>query len=153
MKANEPMCGLTPKLSKVRKGLRVRSNNVHPEVRRSVLKFTRWLRTIYDFPIRLPIYLSTAEMIVTSDKLGVSASFFAPVDKTTEPFIRVATGDFLKRRKIYGRDNAMAAILCSIAHEIAHYNQWLFDREFSEKEANKTARQILGSYSGIVLHP
>ena len=131
----------------------MRTNDVHPEVRRAVLEFAKWVRRNSDFPVRVPIYLSAREMLVTREKKLAPASFFAPTEKSVEPYIRIATGDFLKRRRIHGRDNALASILCSIAHELVHYNQWLNDHEFREREADKIARRMLRSYSKEVLHP
>jgi hypothetical protein len=101
----------------------------------------------------VPIYLSPAREIITSRKERVSASFFAPFDKRVEPYIRVATGDYLDRRSKFGRDKALAAILCSIAHEIIHYQQWVHDKQLREEEANREARKILRSYAKDVPHP
>jgi hypothetical protein len=70
-----------------------------------------------------------------------------------EPYIRVATGDYNASKRKYGRDNALAAILCSVAHEIVHYEQWIQGRETSEQEAVRRAQRILRSYSKAVLHP
>jgi hypothetical protein len=41
-----------------RKGLRIRTEaGVHPEVKRACLEFAKWLRTEYNFPIRVVVYL------------------------------------------------------------------------------------------------
>lgn len=78
-----------------RKGLRIRTKTgVHIEVKRACLEFAKWLRTSYDFPIRVVVYLKKDYKIKNRfTKEQVSATFFAPYDKDEEPYIRVATGD------------------------------------------------------------
>jgi len=137
----------------MRVGLFIRGNNVHPEVRRSVIRFARWMRIHFEFPIRVPVYLSANSQIVTKNRKLVSASFFAPHDRSVEPYIRVATGDYIGRRNEHGRDNALAAILCSVAHEIIHYQQWIQGKETREREAVRGAEKILRAYAKGVLHP
>ncbi len=108
-----------------RAGLRIRGARGHPVVRAAAIRFAAWLRIYYDFPVRLPVYLSPNQRLVTRDGEVVTASFFAPWEPTVEPYIRVATGDFSDLRKLHGRDDALAAFLNSIAHEIVHYQQWV----------------------------
>ena len=137
----------------MRDGLFVRGNNVHPEVRRSVIQFARWMRLHFKFPIRVPVYLSPNAQIVTKTRKRVSASFFAPYDRSLEPYIRVATGDYIGLRTKHGPDDALAAILCSVAHEIVHYQQWIQGKETREREAVWGAQKILRAYAKAVLHP
>jgi hypothetical protein len=82
-----------------------------------------------------------------------SASFFAPYKRNVEPFIRIATGDYVALKAKSGRNNALASILCSLAHEIVHYQQWCNKRKLDEKEARQKANQIIKSYSTVVLRP
>ena len=56
-------------------------------------------------------------------------------------------------KRTRGRDNALAAFICSLAHEIVHYRQWLAGRTMSEREAQKEARRILARYNGDVRRP
>lgn len=136
-----------------RSGLRIKAFRAHPEVRRAVVRFARWARTEMDFPIRVPVYLSPSEWILTADKKRVSASFFAPFKRTAEPFIRVSTGDYLASVKKSGRDNALAAILCSVAHEITHYQQWIHGGKFCEREAIRKASKMIRAYAKTTSHP
>lgn len=39
-----------------------------------------------------------------------------------------------------GKDNALAAILHSIAHELSHYYQWLKKYEYNEKRMERQAK-------------
>jgi hypothetical protein len=111
-----------------------------------VLKFARWLRTRHEFPIRVPVYLSPREMIRTSEGPR-PASFFAPYQRNTEPFIRIATGDYRSLKKQLGRDDALASLLCSLAHEVVHYQQWWHARKCSERAAIRNANAMIRSYS------
>ena len=142
-----------------RQGIRLRFDpKVHPEVRRALKEFVRWLRTYYVFPIRVPVYLKASETITTfTTRETASASFFAPYDKTVEPYIRIAVGDYEALCRERGQDNALAAILHSLAHELSHYYQWLKDYEWNpsknEKQARYYAREIILDYAETREHP
>ncbi|WP_218163157.1 hypothetical protein [Paenibacillus sp. BC26] len=83
----------------------------------------------------------------------VSATFFAPYDKYEEPYIRIATGDYLELVDGRGQDNALASILGSIAHELGHYYQWLDDQELDEIGADKCREGIIEEYESTREHP
>ncbi|MFC3799225.1 hypothetical protein [Cohnella sp. GCM10012308] len=137
-----------------RTGLRTRSlPGVHPEVRRACLEFIKWLRLTMDFPIRVVIYLKKDYRIRTRDRQQVTASFFAPFNKSDEPYIRVATGDYKELLIKVGNDHALAGFLHSIAHELVHYRQWLTDAPFSERQAVSRAKKIVEAYALTREHP
>ena len=131
-----------------RSGLRVRcEKDINPSVKLACLSFAIWLRTYMEFPIRVVVYLKTDYQIITRDKKETaSASFFAPFDKTVEPYIRIATGDYEELVIQRGEIDAKWAILGSMAHEIIHYQQWLEDKEMDEKEAENGSEELLDSY-------
>lgn len=133
-----------------RDGLRIRSiNGVDPEVRKACLEFVKWLRKRMDFPIRVVIYLKKDYRIKNKfTKEIATATFFAPYTHEEEPYTRVATGDYAELRNEIGKDNALASILLSIAHEIIHYKQWLVDPmcNFSEEEADSEADNLIDEY-------
>ncbi len=83
----------------------------------------------------------------------VSASFFAPYDRREEPFIRIATGDYTQLRKELGRDNALASLLHSFAHELVHYQQWVATGELSERGVVLRARNIVDRYAASTDRP
>lgn len=87
----------------------------------------------------------------------VSATFFGPFDKMTEPYIRVATGDYEEMLIQKGKDDALAAILGSIAHELTHYFQWINDIQLTEigeeRQAKAYAGFILDEYKETREHP
>lgn len=122
-------------------------------VRRSLIRFARWLREQYDFPLRVPVYLFPYDHIVTQDGKKVSASFFAPFRRNEEPLIRIATGDYGALARDVGRDNALAAFPCSLAHEVIHYHQWLATGKTREHGVSVAAREIVQRYSRAVAHP
>ena len=55
------------------------------------------------------------------------------------------------------QDNALTAILKSIAHELSHYFQWLKDSDFTdekrERQALYYAEAIIDDYAEITDHP
>ena len=138
---------------KRRTGLRIRGIGIHREVRAAVIKFAKWLRRENDFPIRVPVYLSDQEMITGRNGKTCSALFFAPDDKTEEPFIRVSTGDYLAEKRKRGRNNALAGILCSVAHEIVHYNQWCRGQDLNERGVTRKAVRMVEAYAYEVKSP
>jgi hypothetical protein len=83
----------------------------------------------------------------------VSASVFAPWDRTVEPFIRIATGDYAALKKELGRDDALAGCLNCLAHEVVHYQQWVATGEIGERGVARRARHIVDRYATTTDHP
>ena len=118
----------------------------HPVVRRALIKFAAWLRVHFEFPIRLPVYLLVGPYVLTQSGARCSASFFAPWRRSSEPYIRIVTGDYSVLRDERGRDNALASFIISFAHEIVHYQQWIATGEVSERGVSRRASGILARY-------
>lgn len=138
---------------KPRTGLRMRGQRGHPEVRAALNRYARWLRRHYAFPIRVPVYLFPNRTIATQDGIRVVASFFAPFDRNAEPYIRLATGDYPELRRRRGRNDALAAIIMSLSHEIVHYYQWLETGEITERGVVVRSRSMLRRYAAEVERP
>lgn len=141
-----------------RSGIRVRfDKTVDNEVRRACKEFIRWLRRDYFFPIRVPIYIKSSKTVKSRSGENVSALFFGPFDKEAEPYISVAVGDYYDMVNKWGKDNALAAILCSISHELSHYFQWITDCKLPnaalERQALYYAHAILDDYDLEREHP
>ncbi|MEH7299994.1 hypothetical protein [Neobacillus drentensis] len=138
-----------------RTGLRIKSEpGVHPEVRRACLEFAKWLRKEFEFPKRVVVYLKNDYQIKNRfTKELVSATFLAPFDKSVEPYIRIATGDYMELLAENGQDDALAAILGSIAHELGHYYQWVDDLELDEEGAINNSEYMLDLYAQTRDHP
>lgn len=144
--------------SNVRKGLRLKSDlEVDDEVKRACKEFCKWLRINYSFPIRIPIYLKSSYKIKAMDGDMVYGTFFEPDNFLIEPYIRIATGDYYEMLKKYGKDDALASILQSIAHELTHYYQWINDIQLTERgyeqQAKRYAEIILSDYAETRDHP
>ena len=141
-----------------RTGLRLRfQNGIDAEVKRSCVEFCKWLRKQYCFPIRVPIYFKTSEFIISKSGEKFSAIFFEPFDKHSEPFIRIATGDFNETKQKSCQDDALATILCSISHELTHYFQWINNIKLTEigeeRQAKSYANLIVDKYAETRDHP
>mgnify|MGYP000136290213 FL=1 len=144
--------------NKVRKGLRLISDqNVDSEVKRACKDFCKWLRSKYIFPIRIPVYLKSSPMIKAMDGDMVYGTFFEPDSHFVEPYVRIATGDYADMVRDQGKDNALAAILHSIAHELTHYFQWInaiaLTESGYERQAKAYANKILEEYAQTREHP
>lgn len=141
-----------------RSGLRlVFEKDVDSEVKRASTEFIGWLRSQYYFPIRIPIYFKTAKYIRTQDGDLVPSKIFEPFDKTTEPYITIATGDIQEKIMSKGKDNALAGILGSIVHELTHYFQWINDVKLTDRQAERQAnyyrKKFIQEYASIRDHP
>jgi hypothetical protein len=137
-------------MKRTRKGLRIRGQRGNYCVREALKRFARWLRQEYDFPIRLPVYLNEHKRFVTIEGEEVTASFFAPTDPNIEPYIRLATGDYDDLVAESGKHDALASYICSLAHEIIHYQQWIVDGRTSEDGVSKKAVNIMRRYAQTV---
>lgn len=122
-------------------------------MRGALVRYAVWLRSALEFPIRVPVYLLPGEHVRTIDGELASASIFLPWNGTLEPYIHVATGDFLKLRRERGRDNALAAYLTSLSHEVVHYRQWVVTGRSWEKGVAAKARRLVQAYARTVDHP
>lgn len=140
-------------MNKSRTGLRIRGQRGHPCVHEALKRFARWLRKEYTFPIRVPVYLNQHRRFVTIEGEEVTASFFAPYDLNTEPYIRIATGDYNELVAQSGQNDALAAYIISLAHEIIHYQQWIKDGSTSEEGIEEDAVAILQRYAQTVDEP
>lgn len=131
--------------------------DVDPEVKRACKEFLSWLRKEYFFPIRVPIYIKASKQIKAMDGEMVSATCFKPFNVHEEPYIRIATGDYYEIKTRKGKDNALAAILGSIAHELTHYFQWVNNLKLTpigeERQAKNYVDYILDEYAETREHP
>ncbi len=110
----------------VRSGIRLSiEKNVDPEVRRAIKEFTAWMRERYSFPIRVRVYVKSSERIKAQDGDMVCGTILLPDSLYVEPYIRLATGDYNNLEAEIGKDNALAAIICCLIHEVTHYYQWI----------------------------
>ncbi len=136
-----------------RSGLRIRGDRGNAVVRRALIRYARWLRANYEFPIRVPVYLLPSEFVTTIVGAKCSASFFAPFDQTIEPYIRIATGDYPALAAESGRDNALASFIISMSHEVVHYRQWIETGDIWERGVARRAVTMLRQYEKSVDKP
>ena len=141
-----------------RTGLRFRyDNTVDPEVKRACAQFAGWLRSEYQFPLRIVVYVKGTKTIRAKDGDTVVGTFFEPFLYEDEPYIRLATGDYNELVYTLGKDNALASILLSLAHELTHYFQWINGVQLSdigkERQAVIYSRKIMDEYALTCEHP
>jgi hypothetical protein len=133
---------------KTRSGLRIRPNkNVDDENAYYIKHFAKWLRKNYEFPVRVPVYVSEKKYVLAKNgEEGVSI-FFAPYNNEVEPYIKMATGDFRSLIKELGFERAVFDILFSLAQEIENYYMWLDNNtEFDTYDPSEDAREIFQTY-------
>ena len=141
-----------------RSGLRIRyEKNVNSEVKRAINEFVCWLRNEYVFPKRINMYVKEKRRIKAMNGENVCGTFFRPTDRNEEPYIKIATGDYLELFDKWGKDDALASILTAIAHELTHYFQWLNDLNLTfigeERQATNYSHKILYDYAETRDHP
>jgi len=141
-----------------RTGIQFRyERTVDPEVKRACSQFAIWLRSEYYFPLRVLVYVKGTKTIRTKDGENVVGSFFEPFSYLDEPYIRIATGDYEELATTLGKDNALATILLSLAHELTHYYQWINGVQLTpkgiERQATNYSNYIIDEYSLSREHP
>lgn len=142
----------------VRSGIRLSiDKNVDPEVRRAIKEFTAWMRKRYSFPIRVRVYVKSSERIKALDGDMVCGTIFMPDSLYVEPYIRLAAGDYSDLEAEIGKDNALAAIICTLIHEVTHYYQWINCVTLTEigieRQATAYTNIILDEYAQTREHP
>lgn len=136
-----------------RSGLRIRIDSEVPDtIHEHCLRFAVWLRAQYEFPIRIPVYVKFKTQIKASDGELVSALFFEPYSHTVEPYAKVAVGTLDGLTDEYEIKNASYKIICSIAHELTHYFQWVNRMQLSsnrgmERQASYYGRKLADRYA------
>lgn len=141
-----------------RTGLRFRyDKTVHPEVKRACSQFASWLRTEYYFPLRVVVYVKGTKKLKTKDGDFAVGTFFEPFSYSDEPYIRIAAGDYEDLFAKSGKDNALASILSTLAHELTHYYQWINNIQLTtiglERQATMYAHYIIDEYASTRDHP
>ncbi|MDE7294821.1 MAG: hypothetical protein K2N72_10405 [Oscillospiraceae bacterium] len=116
------------------------NGNIDCNARLFLLNFAKWLRRNYEFPIRVNVYIKNSEFIRSLDGELVSATFFAPFDRTLEPYAKISAGDYTALVKKYGTFSALCSTAASLAHELTHYFQWINGFDLSEKQAERQAK-------------
>lgn len=135
--------GSIANISYQRCGLYVRfDKGIDVNVRKHCILFIRWVRLQYRFPQRVMLYVKKNDRIKNSQTDEcVTATFFAPDNLSVEPYARVAAG--------ISSMNEYPAVLCSIAHELTHYFQWIKGFPLDENQASKKAVSITRKYLQI----
>lgn len=135
-------------------GIRLRfKKNVDEKLRKEIIKFCRWLRKEYWFPISCNIIVFPCPYFKKKDSKDIDShgDFYYSSDDSLgkHPFIWIASGqDGRKTRKEYYFED----ILHLIAHELTHYFQWYFNQfdirsnRSLEIEANKWANYLVDKY-------
>jgi hypothetical protein len=138
-----------------KKGLRIYGKHGHPEVRVCLIRFAKWLRKEYEFPVRLNVYLFPNHLIAS--KLDGDKKYFGTIwfpDSHEEYlYIRIATGDYEERKKQDGRDNALASDICMLCRSIIKYWQWLETNDFWDRGVGRKATKMLRLYNQTTDHP
>lgn len=141
-----------------RSGLRfVIQKGVDDEVRRACKEFGVWLRREYYFPKRVPVYVKNSKRIKARDGDMCTGIFWGSEDRDDEPYIRAAAGDYYELLEKWGKDNALGAILGTIAHELMHYFQWINNIKLTpigeERQATRYQGFIIDEYAETREHP
>jgi len=133
--------------------LRIVGARGQPCVRRALIRFARWLRANYSFPIRVPVYLSPMRRLRTSEGEEAVSSFFAPYRRDVEPHIRLATGDYAEMREFRKRDDCLASYIVSLSRQVVLYQHWLKRGRIRRRGVKREATRRLRLYERTTDHP
>lgn len=131
----------------IRSGLRIHKNEVENDISDAFKLFAKWLRVNFDFPIRLPVYLSKKDKVTGRNGEKHISIFFAPYDNKVEPYLSIATGDYLSLVEEDGKQNAIFSLLHSLAIGVVKYQKWLDDNEnFDSYVSENDSEALLYKY-------
>ncbi|MGN0585733.1 MAG: hypothetical protein ACI4JF_00485 [Oscillospiraceae bacterium] len=85
------------------------------------------------------MYIKNEYYIKAKDGDFVSATFWEPFDITSEPYIKIAAGDYDTLVQDSGKFGAVCSTIASLAHELTHYFQWLNDVCLPDAQAERQA--------------
>ena len=127
-----------------RDGIRFRYDTAIPdEVKTEFLRFAKWLRREYYFPLRINVYVYNTPFIKAKDGELVVGLFFEPDSYLDEPYIKLAVGDYESLCDERGHDKAIFATLGTLVHELTHYYQWINGLELTDKGRERQAKQYV----------
>lgn len=116
-------------------------------------KFTKWMRSEYFFPIRVPIYFKNKVKLKCLDGDLAYGTCFLPDSYKDEPYIRIVVGDFPVIKEKWGIENALFSVFGILAHELTHDYQWINGLQFTqigkERQASVYSKYITEEYSKI----
>lgn len=109
--------------------------------------FIDFLRKNYYFPVRLNIlFCNTTGFRHHADKHIYFGAFYSMDDERRKVYPRISIAAKVSER------NSLEDVLFSLAHEITHYYQWVFEEENQrtsrslEIEANRWAAHVINTY-------
>ncbi len=121
---------------------------IEPDLRREYIRFVKWLRKNYTFPVHINVYVLNCEKVKLLDGRLAYGSFRWYSKRN--PRIKIPSlvnyDDYhgLTKGEIYD------SVLSSLVHELTHYYQWLSkldqDDHSSERQANYYRFKILDKY-------
>ena len=107
-------------------------------LREFYLRFSKWLRGKYVFPVHLTIYVLNQEKVRLRDGTLTYGSFRWYPKRS--PRIKVPSKVEAELLEEYSLADIYVMILSSLVHELSHYFQWVADLEqtnaVSERQAN-----------------
>ena len=131
----------------LRNGLRIRcSSDVNFKIKGISIEFGKWLRKKYKFPNRVVIYIRNSYIYKTKQNSEFTASFFAPYNRESGSFIRIKVGQYKLQDDMEENSEMLMLVLESIAHEITHYQQWIINKSFSEKKADRNSIKLVEQF-------
>ena len=121
---------------------------IEPEFRTLCIRFARWMRKKYSFPVHLHIYIKDCERIRLLNGRYAYGGFRYYVNRP--PYIRIPARIESHLKNEYDTLEIYYMILGSLVHELTHYFQWVAELEqtdaASERQANYYRYRILEQF-------
>lgn len=124
----------------------IADDQVEELVVKSICLLKEWLLKTTSFPRKLSIHLINESELMTSKGEAATGSFFAPYDPAKLSKIKIAVGDFIDESKEYGVSLVLQNYYYTYAHEIIHYQQWIEEKPFREREAVSKAEDMIDQF-------
>jgi len=115
------------------------------EAKEPIKRFTKWLRKNYDFPVQLSVNLLPGETFTTMEGKQVVGSF-RWFEDGRNPYIRLATGDYLDLCEELGKEDAALSVLETYARQFIRYQNWCKNGKCTDHGVNKKSKTMIENY-------
>ena len=121
---------------------------IDTELKKKYVRFGRWLRKNYYFPVHINVYILNCERVKLLNGTMVYGSFrWFPKHS---PYIRIPSAIEAGLLEENTREEIYESILSSLVHELTHYYQWVLDlkqsKAVSERQANYFRYRIIDKF-------
>jgi len=119
---------------------------VHPDLKREVIYFAKWLRVHYAFPKPLEIKLVPKDVLIDFDGVKCNLRWWQRSNGVQSVKGEIAVKSFEETLKNEGSETAYPTVIAAIARVIKYYSLALKDMPSDEDIATEWGDKVLDAY-------